>query len=103
MKRWIRNTGAAVLALAFAGGAALLVAAELGERKMHRQIRLEVADVPFASDAASVERGRYLFMSRGCTECHGVNGAGKDVINDGKSMLIHAPNITSAPPRNAPA
>ena len=27
-------------------------------------------------DAASVQRGRYLFNSRGCTECHGADGTG---------------------------
>lgn len=93
-KKWIRRTGVGVLALAGCAVAVALLAAQLGERKMNRQITLSVPDVPLRTDAASVERGRYLFASRGCTECHGVNGAGKDVVNDGKGMLIHAPNIT---------
>ncbi|MEP7058771.1 MAG: cytochrome c, partial [Caldimonas sp.] len=71
--------------------------AQLGERKQHRHIDLDPPAVALASDATRLERGRYLFMSRGCTECHGVTGAGKDVVNDGKGMLIHAPNITPAP------
>jgi len=97
MKRWIRNGALAVTALAVLAGAALVVAAQLGDRKSHRRIELAVAPVVVPTDPASVARGRYLFLSRGCTECHGVDGAGKDVINDGKGMLIHAPNITPAP------
>jgi len=97
MKRWIRNGALAVTTLAVLAGAALVVAAQLGDRKSHRRIELAVAPVVVPTDPASVARGRYLFLSRGCTECHGVDGAGKDVINDGKGMLIHAPNITPAP------
>lgn len=97
MKRWIRNGALGASALAVLAGAALVVAAQLGDRKSHRRIELAVAPVAIPADAASVSRGRYLFLSRGCTECHGVDGAGKDVINDGKGMLIHAPNITPAP------
>ena len=37
------------------------------------------------------QRGRYLFMSRGCTDCHGANGGGRDFINDGKGMPLPAP------------
>ena len=96
MKRWIRNSAVGAVALAGLAGAALVVAAQLGDRKSHRRIELAVAPVAVPVDAPSIERGRYLFRSRGCTECHGVDGAGKDVINDGKGMLIHAPNITPA-------
>jgi mono/diheme cytochrome c family protein len=94
MKRWIRNSGLGLAAVALLAGAALVVAAQLGERKSHRRIELAIAPVAIADDGASVARGRSLFRSRGCTDCHGVDGAGKDVINDGKGMLIHAPNIT---------
>ena len=97
MNKWIKRFGISVLTLVVVGAAAVLVGAQLGDRKMQRQIDVKVEPVAFRSDAAGVERGRYLFMSRGCAECHGANGAGKDVLNDGKGLLIHAPNITPAP------
>jgi cytochrome c553 len=97
MKKWIKRAGISLLAVVALGAAALLVGAKLGERKMQRQIEIKVRTVALNDDAASVERGRYLFASRGCAECHGANGAGRDVINDGKGMLIHSPNITSGP------
>ena len=96
MKRWIRIGGLGLLAATGLAAAALFVAAHLGDRKSHRSIELAIAPVAIPDDGASVARGRYLFMSRGCTECHGVDGAGKDVVNDGKGMLVHAPNITPA-------
>ena len=97
MKRWIKVSGALLVGIVVCAGAALAFANQLGERKLHRRIALQPAEVPFASSSTSVERGRYLFMSRGCSECHGASGAGHDVINDGKGMLIHAPNITPGP------
>ncbi len=94
MNRWIKVSVLGVLGLALVAGAALVIGAQLGDRKMHRQVALNVAAVPYVTDAASIERGRYLFMSRGCTACHGVNGAGADVVDDGNGMRVHAPNIT---------
>ena len=35
-----------------------------------------------------------MYASRGCAECHGANGAGREFINDGKGMLVKAPNIS---------
>ena len=95
MKRWIKFSGAALLGIVACAATALAVANQLGERKLHRRLAIEPAAVAFVSDAARIERGRYLYMSRGCSDCHGATGAGKDVINDGKGLLIHAPNITT--------
>jgi mono/diheme cytochrome c family protein len=94
LKKWLKRAGFGVAGLVALGASALAIGSHLGDRKMQRQVALQVADVPLRVDGASVERGRYLYLSRGCTECHGVNGAGKDVINDGKGMHVRAPNIT---------
>jgi mono/diheme cytochrome c family protein len=98
MKPWIRRTALAAAALALLAGAALVGAAQLGDRKSQRTVVLDdVAPVPYADDAASIARGRYLFGSRSCAECHGADGAGRDVVSDGKGFLVHAPNLTPAP------
>ncbi len=96
MNKWIKRSGFGVLGLIGLGVGALLLGAQLGERKMQRRIEVKVEPVALRSDAASIERGRYLYLSRGCTECHAVDGGGKDVINDGNGFLVHAPNITPA-------
>ena len=55
----------------------------------------QVWHVPLREDVASIERGRYLFASRGCADCHGANGAGHTFINDPNGLLVRGPNLTS--------
>lgn len=97
MRTWIKRTAIAVLGLAGTAVAAVVIAAQIGERKTQRRIDVALTPIALRSDAAAVERGAYLYRSRGCTDCHGIDGAGRDVIDDGDGLLIHAPNITSAP------
>jgi mono/diheme cytochrome c family protein len=63
-------------------------------RKMERRVDISVAALALPTDAAALERGRYLFNSRGCAECHGAGGGGHKVIDNG-SMLVVAPNLTA--------
>ena len=97
MNKWVKRGGFAVLGLIALGASTLVVGTQLGQRKMNRIVSVNVAALTLPTDAASIEHGRYLYMSRGCTECHGVDGAGKDVVNDGKGMHVRAPNITPGP------
>jgi mono/diheme cytochrome c family protein len=80
--------GLVLLALLVAAAAQLLSA-----RKMQRTIAVAVAPVALPTDPARIAHGRYLYSTRGCTECHGANGAGKTVV-DSDGMLVVAPNIT---------
>jgi len=97
MNRWIKYAALPALGLVALAAAVLVVGAQLGDRKMQRRIDVKIAPVALRNDADSIARGRYIFMSRGCTECHGVDGAGKTLADDGKGMLLHAPNITPVP------
>jgi mono/diheme cytochrome c family protein len=94
VNKWLKRGGIAVVGLVALAASALVVGAQMGERKMNRHIEVKFSPVALRDDAASIERGRYLYLSRGCTECHGVNGGGKEFINDGKGMRVHAPNLT---------
>lgn len=94
MNRWVKGTSLTLATLAVAGVVAALAGKALGERKMERRIDVAVHPVQLVSDAAHVERGRYLFGTRGCATCHGVNGAGAIVI-DSHAMRVISPNITA--------
>jgi cytochrome c553 len=100
MKPWLKR---GLLALGALGATAIVGvsgAAYWGEQKMRRQVALgELKGAPLMRPRsnADIERGRYLFMSRGCTDCHGVNGAGKVVIENPSGLLVRAPNITPVP------
>jgi mono/diheme cytochrome c family protein len=74
-----------------------LLAGWLAERKRTRVIELAVAPVAFVSDEAALKRGKYLFDSRGCMECHGANGAGRAVVDEPGGMYVRSPNITTGP------
>lgn len=93
MKTWVRIGlwgGAALLAAAAAAVAAGHV---LAERKMQRQVAVRVAALAMPTDAAAIERGRYLYASRGCADCHGANGAGRSFIDDG-AFRVSGPHIS---------
>ncbi len=96
--RWALKWGAIVVAGLVVVFAALALAASwLAERKRARVFEFAVAPVAFVSDAAAIERGRYLYESRGCMECHGSDGAGRDVVDDPQGMYVHSPNISPGP------
>ncbi len=94
MKTWLKWTATAAVGLAAAAAAAAWTGVELGERKLQRDVPVPVMPVALLDDAVHVARGGYLFRSRGCGECHGADGAGREFINDGKGMRVAAPNIT---------
>lgn len=95
MKRWIKWTAAAV------GGVVVLVAAvgalgyQLAERKMARKVEVAVKPVAYTTEGQALARGKYLYESRGCTHCHGANGAGRVFVDNG-SMRLAGPNISAA-------
>lgn len=97
MNRWWKVAGGIVAALVVLAGAVVVAGLQLGERRMQRKVAVEVRPVAYAADGAALERGRYLFSSRGCADCHGANGAGRSFVNDGKSLHIRGPNITTGP------
>jgi mono/diheme cytochrome c family protein len=95
MRVWIRRGLWTLLCLALLAAALVFVGLQLGERRAARQIQVAVQPVPIPTDAAALERGRYLFMSRGCAECHGANGAGRTFADDAKAGLkIAGANLT---------
>jgi mono/diheme cytochrome c family protein len=94
MSKWVKRTSLVLLALALLGVVTTVVGKALGERKMVRNIVLQVAPLGVAVDAGRIEHGRYLYDTRGCAECHGADGAGKRFVEDG-GMHVVAPNITA--------
>lgn len=98
MKTWLVRAGWGLLALVILIVAAVALLVANGQRKGQRRVEVQLQSVAARSDAPAIERGGYLFRSRGCTDCHGSDGAGRTFLDDGKGLRIHAPNIT---PRSA--
>lgn len=60
--------------------------------KQHYTVTLQPTKVP--SDAAAVDRGKHLAITRGCTDCHGADLGGQKVMENGAMGTIHGSNIT---------
>lgn len=95
MGKWIKRVALALGVLLVLAAAGVATGLQLAERKMARKVDVTVQPVALASDAASLQRGKYLFSSRGCAECHGPNGAGRVFVDNGKDLRLKAPNITA--------
>jgi mono/diheme cytochrome c family protein len=61
-------------------------------------VTVAAIEIPSGDDAQ--QRGRYLFETRGCADCHGKDGAGKIFIDDPNGLYVKGPNIT--PGRGSP-
>jgi mono/diheme cytochrome c family protein len=94
--RWVRRTLIVLLTIAFAFGGLLAYALYKAQQRMDRRIEITPYDVAIPGDAAALERGKYLFSTRGCVDCHGADGAGRAFVDDG-SMRIKGPNISPGP------
>ncbi len=77
---------------------AALVLVTLGWWKAQRALArtYAIADPPLqvVRDAAALARGAHLYATRGCADCHGADGAGKEVFDAGPVIDLVAPNIT---------
>jgi mono/diheme cytochrome c family protein len=77
--------------------AALVAAAGLllnSQRLFNRTVAVSAAAVPYASGAASLARGEYLFKSRDCAACHGAGGEGELHIDDPIGLKVRSANLT---------
>jgi mono/diheme cytochrome c family protein len=95
MKKWMVRAGVVLGGLVLLAAAAVLAGNTLAERKGQRLVRVDVQPVAYATDVQSLERGKYLFSSRGCVDCHGAQGGGREFVNDGRGLRLAGPNITT--------
>ena len=97
MKRALTIAAAVLLTIAALAAGSLAFAVWLGERKLEREVLVKVVPVPFASGAAALKQGRYLYETRGCVSCHGPDGSGRVMIDEPNGMFVRTPNITRGP------
>jgi cytochrome c553 len=93
MKPWFKWAAIALGLLLLLAAATVAVGVQLAARKAARVVDVTVRPVAYREDTAALDRGRYLFQSRGCAECHGANGSGRVMVDDG-GLHVKAPNIT---------
>lgn len=97
MKKVAKFAAWALVALVALAALAAAAAHLLAQRKLNRTIDVQVAPVAYVNDPATLARGKYLFDSRGCGECHGNDGAGRLFIDAPNGFKVWTPNITAGP------
>lgn len=97
MKTWLKRGALALVIVLLI--AATVVAAGLWRagQRAERRFDIAVKEVAVTSAPAALERGRYLFGSRGCADCHGADGGGRVFVQQGDSLRLAGPNITRGP------
>ena len=93
MNAWARRglvaLGSIVVVAAVAGATGVYLA----QQKMTRTVEVTVVAVPLPAEPERITHGKYLFETRGCTECHGLDGGGKRFIDDG-AFQVSGPQIS---------
>lgn len=88
--RWALGVLGLLLALAATVvGVGLL----LEQRRLTRTLELPARPLLVPTDAQALARGQYLYLSRGCADCHGQAGQGRQVVDSG-GVSIAGPDIT---------
>lgn len=66
----------------------------LSEAKLRRHYDIALSPIPVAADAALLERGRHLAVTRGCTDCHAADLGGRVMMDEPGVALVSASNLT---------
>ncbi|MEJ6024102.1 cytochrome c [Ramlibacter sp. PS4R-6] len=94
MKPWMKWTLGVLVALVALVAAAAAIGWQMAASKMDRTVTVPARAVAYVEDQQSLARGKYLFESRGCVDCHGANGGGR-VFVEKDDLKIAGPNITA--------
>jgi len=101
MNRWLLFGLGTVVVVVATAAAGIAVGERLAVQRAQRLVKVDVQPVAYSSEAPALERGRYLYASRGCADCHGNDGGGRTLVDDGQGTRLAGPNITQGNPEMA--
>jgi mono/diheme cytochrome c family protein len=94
-RRWLRRLGLGLGVACALVAAVVATGLVLANEKAQRRLSVSVAAIQLPSGAEALARGRYLYESRGCADCHGEDGGGRKFADSGAVQLA-GPDITRA-------
>lgn len=80
MKRWMQWTACTAELLGTFVAATAAAGWYLAGQKRQRMLEPKTVRVEYTLNTATLERGRYLFAARGCVDCHGAKGQGREFV-----------------------
>jgi mono/diheme cytochrome c family protein len=95
MRRFIQWVAGLVGVLVLAAVALYAVAYFRSESAMKQRFTVQDPPLAMANDPETLARGKHIFTTRGCGECHGDAGQGKLLFDAGPVAKVVPPNITS--------
>ncbi|WP_229256437.1 c-type cytochrome [Duganella lactea] len=93
MRRLMKRVSRSLAGLVMVGAGLIVVGLLMSSYKRDRLIALPTAALEVDLADGSIEQGAYLFRTRGCVDCHGADGGGRQVVDDG-GLLVVGPNLT---------
>ena len=94
MRRWLRRAGIGLGIVLVLVLGLFAVAWAHSERALSRAYTIADPPIVVASDPGIIARGRHLYVSRGCTGCHGDAGEGKLLFDARPVARIVPSNLT---------
>lgn len=94
MRRFIKWAGVGLGLLLLGVAGLFAVAWAVTGKAMSRTYTINDPPLQASQDPAALQRGRHLFDTRGCGDCHGAQGAGRVMIDDPALGRIVTSNLT---------
>ena len=95
MSRWLKVSIYVIGVLIGVIAVGMVVVYASTTRRMHRTYEIPDATLVVRRDSATIEYGRHIVETRGCTDCHGANLGGGVVIDEPMIARVWAPNLTA--------
>ena len=94
MNKWIARGAVALTVLVSGAGAAFMVLADMGERKLERRVDVAVTPVAFRSDAASIERGATCSSRAAAATATAPTAPATSSSTTARACCVRSPDIT---------
>jgi cytochrome c553 len=94
LKKILKYSAYVVLFLLVTIGILLVVVNTSFNKRLNKEYPLNVRNFDIKEDSASYALGKHIALTRGCTDCHGDNFAGRIFIDDPGLGTISGPNLT---------
>jgi cytochrome c553 len=94
--KWLTWLGLVLLVVVVGVAALFGVAWVVDRRAAATQYVVNDPPLVLPTDSHALAQGAHLFVTRGCADCHGEDGAGRVVFEAGPVIRVVAPNITPA-------